>query len=159
MTGDEPQPNLQFQYSTLYISLIISFFSRMLKRYIRIRRDGSWIFAVRLKSLTSLCGQRKMSAKMYHISKADVTGQPQGLLLVFGPIILTQNGGPSERCGSHKWRHNSHRTVRADSQHALWGFYSQVSDHFLTIQILFLLYLLLRLKNPLHKLIIYIVSF
>ena len=53
----------------------------------------------------------------------------------------------------------SHRTVRADSQHALWGFYSQVSDHFLTIQILFLLYLLLRLKNPLHELIIYIVSF
>ena len=34
VTGDEPQPNLQFQYSTLYISLIISFFSRMLKRYI-----------------------------------------------------------------------------------------------------------------------------
>ena len=48
---------------------------------------------------------------------------------------------------------------RADSQHALWGFYSQVYDHFLTIQILFLLYLLLRLKNPLHELIIYIVSF
>ena len=43
-----------------------------------------------------------MSAEMYHISKADVTGQPQELLLVFGPIILTQNGGPSERCGSHK---------------------------------------------------------
>ena len=39
------------------------------------------------------------------------------------------------------------------------AFQSQVYDHFLTIQILFLLYLLLRLKNPLHKLIIYIVSF
>ena len=30
---------------------------------------------------------------------------------------------------------------------------------FLKIQILFLLYLLLRLKNPLHEVIIYIVSF
>ena len=44
--------NFSIQCSALYISLVISCYSPMLKRYwTRIRSDGSWIIAVRLKGL------------------------------------------------------------------------------------------------------------
>ena len=46
--------NFSIQCLALYISLIISFYIPMLKRYwTRIRRDESWIIAVRLKFIVS----------------------------------------------------------------------------------------------------------
>ena len=57
----------------------------------------------RCEFLTSLWGQRKMSAKMYHMSNADVTSQPQGLFPVSGLpwSLLTHNqdSGFSCHCG------------------------------------------------------------
>ena len=131
-----------WETKTNFICLIISFYSPMLKRYwTGIRSDGSWIIAVRLKFIvanswphcedsvkcppkciichrceffTSLWGQRKSPPKcIIHLLT-------QGLFPVSGPIVLTQNGGPSERCGSYNWPHNSHQAVR-EFREWLWN--------------------------------------
>ena len=77
--------NFRIQCSALYINLTISFYSAMLKRYwTRISAIGSYVTVKiitgqffkklhRYENLTSLYGQRKMSAKMCLLSKADVT--------------------------------------------------------------------------------------
>ena len=87
------EKNSVFSARCQYINLAISFHNLMLKRYwTRIRRDGSYVTAriiviiiiiiVNIIVAKSLYRQRKMSAKMYLMSNADVTGQPQELFPV-----------------------------------------------------------------------------
>ena len=94
-----------------YIQVTFSFYNPMFRNFCspilwgywtRIRRDGSYIVTAsmighnfraikhhRCEILSSLCGQRKMSAKIYFMSKADVTGQPQELFPVSPGLSLT----------------------------------------------------------------------
>ena len=87
-----------------YIQVTFSFYNPMFRNFCSpiIRRDGSYVVTAsiighncraikhhRCEILSSLCGQRKMSAKIYFMSKADVTGQPQGLFPVSPSLSLT----------------------------------------------------------------------
>ena len=89
--------NLSIQCSALYISLIISFYSPMLKTYwTRIRRDESWIIAVRLKFIVANSWPRCEDSVKCPPKCIICQTLTQGLFPVSSPIVFTQNGGPSE---------------------------------------------------------------
>ena len=83
--------NFSIQCSALYISLIISFYSPMLKRYwTRIRRDEWWIIAVRLKFIVANSWPRcedSVKCPPKFIICQTVT---QGLFPVSSPIVYTK---------------------------------------------------------------------
>ena len=103
-----------------YIQVTFSFYNPMFRNFCspilwgywtRIRRDGSYVVTAsmighnfraikhhRCEILSSLCGQRKMSAKIYFMSKADVTGQPQGLFPVSPSLSLTVMASLASHC-------------------------------------------------------------
>ena len=83
-----------------YMCLIISFYSPMLKRcWTRIRRDGSWIIAVRLKFIVANSWPRCEDSVKCPPKFIICQTLTQGLFPVSSPIVFTQNGGPSEPGG------------------------------------------------------------
>ena len=89
--------NFSIQCLALYISLIISFYIPMLKRYwTRIRRDESWIIAVRLKFIVANSWPRCEDSVKCPPKCIICQALTQGLFPVSSPIVFTQNGGPSE---------------------------------------------------------------
>ena len=97
-TCKKPKPTLQFQYSVLGVKYVSSSYQT---RWVV--NNCRAIKVHRCELLTSLWGQRKLSAKMYHMSNADVTSQPQGLFpvscLPWSLLSHNQDSGFSCHCG------------------------------------------------------------